>query len=114
VIRLRPHAVQVRYEAPAEQLADDAVPAVTEVTQAQAFAPAPAPPPRRTVVQPQIPVAAATRPASPRAAYIRAAAVAALPRTAFQVGAQVRTGNAPVVVQLGAFSTEANAERAWQ
>ena len=115
VVRLRPHAVQVRYAAPAEQLADDAAPAVAETVQAPAFEPAPAPAPRRTFVQPRVPVAAAApRPAPHRAAFIRAAAITPLPRATFNIGGQVRPGNAPVVVQLGAFTSEANAERAWQ
>jgi D-alanyl-D-alanine carboxypeptidase len=114
VVRLRPHAVQVRYDAPAEQLADDAAPAVAESAQAPAFQPSPVPSPRRTFVQPSVPVAAATRPAPHRAAYIRAAAITPLPRATFNIGGQVRDGNAPVVVQLGAFTSEANAERAWQ
>jgi tetratricopeptide (TPR) repeat protein len=92
VIRVRPHAVEVRSTAPIEQFAADAAPAA-EVPVVQPRAPAPAP---------------------RRAAFIRAAAISALPRAAFQVGEGVRSGPAPVVVQLGAFSNEANAERAWQ
>jgi Flp pilus assembly protein TadD len=111
VIRLRPNAVQVRYQAPVEQLADDAAP-VAAVAEDPVFQPAPAP--RRTFVQPRVPVAATARPMPRRAAFIRAAATSPLPRTTFQVGGEVRSGNAPVVVQLGAFSNEANAERAWQ
>jgi D-alanyl-D-alanine carboxypeptidase len=92
VVRVRPHAVEVRSTAPIEQFAADAAPAA-EVPVVQPRAPAPAP---------------------RRAAFIRAAAISALPRAAFQVGEGVRSGPAPVVVQLGAFSNEANAERAWQ
>ncbi len=120
VVRVRPNAVQVRYQAPAEELADDAAPVPAVADEAPAFQagpiPAPAPAPRRTFVQPRVPVAAAPAPVVPRrAAYIRAAAVTPLPRRSFeQVDGQVRSGNAPVVVQLGAFSNEANAERAWQ
>lgn len=116
VVRLRPHAVQVRQVAQAEQLADDAAPAVPAVSEAPAFQPAPAPAPRRIFVQPRTPVAAATAPAprSRRAAFIRAAAITPLPRASFRTGAEVRSGNAPVVVQLGSFRSEANAERAWQ
>ena len=47
---------------------------------------------------------------------VRAASVT-LPRPAFQRAApqaDVRRGNSPFVVQLGAFSNEGNAERAWQ
>jgi Flp pilus assembly protein TadD len=117
VVRLRPHAVQVRYEAPAEQLADDAAPATPAIAEAPAFQAVPAPAPRRTFVQPRVPVAAAA-PAAParprRAAYIRAAAIAPLPRSPFHIGQEVRSGSAPVVVQLGSFRSEANAERAWQ
>ena len=95
VVRVRPHAVEVRSPAPVEQFAADAAPAA-EVAEAP-------------VVQPRAPA-----PAPRRAAFIRAAAITALPRAAFQVGEGVRSGPAPVVVQLGAFSNEANAERAWQ
>ncbi len=116
VVRSRPNAVQVRYGALPEQVADDAVapaPAV-EGFDAPAFQPTPAPSPRRTFVQPRVPVASAT-PATPRrAAFIRAAAASPLPRAAFRTNSEVRSGNAPVVVQIGAFSNEANAERAWQ
>jgi Flp pilus assembly protein TadD len=50
----------------------------------------------------------------PRRELIRAAAVAPVQAPAFQrARPTVRSGNAPVVVQLGAFSNEANAERAW-
>ncbi|MEA3045825.1 MAG: hypothetical protein QOJ53_157 [Sphingomonadales bacterium] len=57
----------------------------------------------------------AAPPAPARTAAIRATFSAPLPAAPFQrarAGA-VRSGNAPVVVQLGAFSNEANAERAW-
>jgi hypothetical protein len=119
VVRVRPHAVQVRYTAPVEQLADDAGQAAPEAVQfaepqeAPAFQPesvqAPAPVVRRTFVQPR-----AAPPAPRRAAFIRAAAISALPRTVFQIGDGVRSGPAPVVVQLGAFSNDVNAERGWQ
>ena len=56
----------------------------------------------------------APRLAPRRAAYVRAAATAPLPRPILARRRAVRSGNAPVVVQLGAFSSEANAERAWQ
>ena len=58
---------------------------------------------------------AGRRPRSGRAAPRRSSApppVAAAPRRS-PAPRPVRSGNAPVVVQLGAFSNEANAERAW-
>ncbi len=113
VVRVRPHAVAVRYAAPVEQLADDAVQAAPEQADVPAFVPqeAPAPVARPTFIQPR---ATSPAPAPRRAAFIRAAAITALPRRAFEVGNGVRSGPAPVVVQLGAFSSDANAERAWQ
>lgn len=117
VVRVRPHAVQVHYAAPVEQLADDAVQAapeavpVAEAQEAPVFQPEPARAPvaRHFVVRPR-----AAAPAPRRAAFIRAAAITALPRSTFQIGDGVRSGPAPVVVQLGSFSNEGNAERAWQ
>lgn len=53
---------------------------------------------------------------SPEPALIRAAAVTRVPVSAFQRArpqVAIANGSAPVVVQLGAFSNEANAERAW-
>ena len=119
VIHLRPHAGQVRYDAPVEQLADDAVAVPAEVAAVPDAQPMPAPAPtpavERSFAGPRLPVAAASSPPiARRAAYIRAAAISALPRTNFNIGANVRSGDAPVVVQLGAFSNDANAERAWQ
>jgi Flp pilus assembly protein TadD len=97
-------AVPASFAAPAEQLADDAAPVTT------ADVPFVAPAPRRIVVQPR----ASAAPALPRrAAFIRAAAASPLPRAMFP-HPDVHSGNAPVVVQIGAFSNEANAERAWQ
>jgi len=76
---------------------------------------APVLPPRDTQVGY---VAAARSLAQPRPAAVRTIARAPLPAPLFQRArprlAAIRSGNAPVVVQLGAFSTEANAERAWQ
>jgi cell division septation protein DedD len=58
--------------------------------------------------------AAARTLVQPRAPVIRAAAAAPTPAPLFQRALPVvRSGDAPVVVQLGAFSNEANAERAW-
>jgi hypothetical protein len=118
VVRLRPHAVAVRQQAPVEQLADDAELAVAAAaeTRAPAFqhAPAPASAPRAAFVAPRVPVASAAPPRARRAAYIRAAATSPLPRASFRVGAEVESGSAPVVVQLGSFRSEANAERGWQ
>jgi Flp pilus assembly protein TadD len=108
VVRVRPHAVEVRYTQPVGQAADDGTPVATEVAEAPVFQPQAAQAARQNF----IPRTAA--PAPRRAAFIRAAAVTALPRAAFQVGEGVRSGPAPVVVQLGSFSNEANAERAWQ
>lgn len=48
----------------------------------------------------------------PRRSAARSAAAPA-PAPFFRRAAPVRSGNAPVVVQLGAFSNEANAENAW-
>lgn len=113
VVRLRPHAMQVRAEAPAEQLIDDsALAEVAAEEEAPAFQPTEAPHP--AYVAPRVPVASAAPPRARRAAYIRAAAIAPLPRASFTIGEQVRSGNAPVVVQLGAFRSEANAERGWE
>jgi Flp pilus assembly protein TadD len=53
---------------------------------------------------------------APEPALIRAAAVTRVPAPAFQrerPRVSIRDGQAPVVVQLGAFSNEGNAERAW-
>jgi Flp pilus assembly protein TadD len=77
---------------------------------AQAEAPAPAP-----ARAPQVQYQAAARSlVMPRRELIRAAAAATTPAPLFQRARPVvRAGNAPVVVQLGAFSNEANAERAW-
>lgn len=113
VVRVRPHAMQVNYSAPVEQLADDAALAeVAAAEEAPAFRAEPAP--RPAFVAPRVPVASAAPPRARRAAYIRAAAIAPLPRSTFRIGEQVRSGAAPVVVQLGAFRSEANAERGWQ
>jgi Flp pilus assembly protein TadD len=106
VVRVRPHAVEVRNTAPVEQFAENTMPAA-EIADGPVSQPAPAA--RQSFVPTR-----ATAPAPRRAAFIRAAAISALPRAAFQVGDGVRSGPAPVVVQLGAFSNEANAERAWQ
>ena len=116
VVRVRPHMVAVRPSAPVEQLADDAELAVAAAaeTSVPAFQPAPAPEPRRTFATPRVPPPSAAPPRARRAAFIRAAAVSPLPRSSFRIGEDVRPGNAPVVVQLGAFRSEANAERGWQ
>jgi Flp pilus assembly protein TadD len=53
---------------------------------------------------------------APEPALIRAAAFNRVPVPAFQRArprVSIENGSAPVVVQLGAFSNEANAERAW-
>ena len=53
---------------------------------------------------------------APDPVLIRAAAVNRVPVSAFQRArpqVAIANGNAPIVVQIGAFSNEANAERAW-
>jgi Flp pilus assembly protein TadD len=53
---------------------------------------------------------------APEPALIRAAAVTRVPAPVFHRArpqVSIRSGSAPIVVQLGAFSNEANAERAW-
>jgi Flp pilus assembly protein TadD len=53
---------------------------------------------------------------APEPALIRAAALNRVPVPAFQRArpqVAIENGSAPIVVQLGAFSNEANAERAW-
>jgi Flp pilus assembly protein TadD len=73
------------------------------------------PSPARQEVQVRY-AAAARSLVEPRPGVIRASAATPLPAPAFRRArpvAAVRAGNAPVVVQLGAFSNEANAERAW-
>ena len=53
---------------------------------------------------------------APEPALIRAAAVTRVPAPVFHRArpqVSIRNGSAPIVVQLGAFSNEANAERAW-
>lgn len=100
-----PAAVEVRYDMPAISNEDGPAPEAPILPPYEAPAPASAA---------SRPVAAVRAPAAPRrAAYIRAAARAPLPRPILDRPRAVRSGNAPVVVQLGAFSSEANAERAW-
>ncbi|HEV2816732.1 MAG TPA: SPOR domain-containing protein [Allosphingosinicella sp.] len=87
------------YQAPVEVPIEDAAPPA-----------APAPEVRAQYA------AAAQSLVRPEPALIRAAAVTRVPATPFQRARpqlSVRHGSAPVVVQLGAFSNEANAERAW-
>jgi len=73
----------------------------------------PAPPPPAVRVQ----YASAARSlVAPEPALIRAAAVNRVPVATFQRArpqVSIASGSAPVVVQLGAFSNEHNAERAW-
>jgi len=90
------------YRAPTE--------APVESAGAPAEPPAPAPEVRAQYA------AAARSLVTPEPALIRAGAVARVPAPIFQRArpqVTVRNGTAPVVVQLGAFSNEANAERAW-
>ncbi|MGZ8350737.1 MAG: SPOR domain-containing protein, partial [Allosphingosinicella sp.] len=58
--------------------------------------------------------AAARSLVTPQAPLIRASGVARVPAPVFQRARPVARGSAPIVVQLGAFSNEGNAERAWQ
>ncbi|MEA3030169.1 MAG: hypothetical protein QOG13_1494 [Sphingomonadales bacterium] len=54
---------------------------------------------------------------APEPALIRAAAITRVPAPIFQRARpriEIAHGSAPIVVQLGAFSNEGNAERAWQ
>jgi Flp pilus assembly protein TadD len=100
---------------------------------AEAPAPAPAPAPARHIAVAQAAVQVAPVPApvssevharyaaaarelvTPRAPFIRASVVSPTVTPLFQrARAEIRSGNAPIVVQLGAFSSEANAEHAWQ
>jgi len=87
-------------------------PVEAPVESAEAPAEPPAPPPE---VRAQY-AAAARSLVTPEPALIRAAGVTRVPAPIFQRArpqVSVRNGTAPVVVQLGAFSNEANAERAW-
>jgi Flp pilus assembly protein TadD len=81
--------------------------------EASATSTEPAAPPPEVRVQ----YAAAARSlVAPEPALIRAAAVTRVPAPLFHRArpqVSIREGSAPVVVQLGAFSNEANAERAW-
>jgi hypothetical protein len=73
----------------------------------------PAPPPPEVRIQ----YASAARTlVAPDPALIRAASVNRVPVSAFQRArpqVSIENGSAPVVVQIGAFSNDANAERAW-
>jgi Flp pilus assembly protein TadD len=90
------------YQAPAE--------APVEAGQAPAEQPAPA-------SEAQVQYASAARTlTAPEPNLIRAAATTRVPAPAFhreRPRVAIRDGQAPVVVQLGAFSNERNAERAW-
>ena len=73
----------------------------------------PAPPPPEVRVQY---ASAAHNLVTPEPALIRASAVTRVPVSPFQRArpqVSIANGSAPVVVQLGAFSNDANAERAW-
>jgi Flp pilus assembly protein TadD len=97
-------AVEVHYATPAVSSQDGPAPDALVLPPFEA--------PARPVAEAS-PRNVAPRAAPRRAAYIRAAASAPLPAPIVPRQRAVRSGNAPVVVQLGAFSTEANAERAW-
>lgn len=103
-----PVAVQASAPVPAAPAPLAELAAVVEQTPDEP-APAPEPAPARyvaaarTLVEPQAPLirAESGAPRTPPPAFRRARPV------------EVARGNQPVVVQLGAFSVEANAERAW-
>jgi len=84
---------------------------LADVAEAIATAPeAPAAP----ALEEQVRYAAAARSlVTPQAPLIRASGVARVPAPVFQRARPVARGSAPIVVQLGAFSNEGNAERAW-
>jgi len=114
-----PAPIQVAEAAPAEAPAfwvptAQAYQAPVEAPVETAEAPSAPPPPAPEV---QVQYAAAARSLSaPEPTLIRAAAVTRVPAPAFHRArpqVSIRSGAAPVVVQLGAFSNEANAERAW-
>ena len=80
------------------------------------YLPASEAPPARSEEEVQFAAAARTL-SRPNPAVVRTASVTLPPPPAFQrqaPGAGVRRGTSRFVVQLGAFSNEANAERAWQ
>jgi cell division septation protein DedD len=100
------NAVEVRYDMPAISGQDGPAPDSPILPPFEA--------PARPAPESRPAAAAARAPAVPRrAAFIRAAARAPLPRPIIERQRPVRAGNAPIVVQIGAFRTEANAERAW-
>lgn len=79
------------------------------------YLPPPAPEPERSPVEMRYAAAVRTL-TRPEPAVVRAAAVSLPPAPAFRRAAprpEVRAGDGRFVVQLGAFSNEANAERAW-
>lgn len=103
------------YETAAAPEAPAPAPVVVAAVQQAPEAPAPAPEPVPAPVQASYTAAARTL-VQPQAPLIRAEAGAArTPPPAFHRArtADVARGNQPVVVQLGAFSNEGNAERAW-
>ncbi|HEV7659517.1 MAG TPA: tetratricopeptide repeat protein [Allosphingosinicella sp.] len=100
------NVAEVRYDMPAISSQDGTAPESPVLPPFEA--------PRRSAPESRPVAAAARAPAVPRrAAFIRAAARAPLPRPIIERQRPVRAGNAPIVVQIGAFSSEANAERAW-
>ena len=104
-----PFAVEARYDiAP---ISSDDGPAAEAPILPAFEAPARPAPLSRPVAAARAPARAPSTPR--RSAYVRAAASAPLPRPILERPRAIRAGNAPVVVQLGAFRTEANAERAW-
>ena len=92
------------------------VPAPASEENRPSYLPAPAAPPVRTEEEVRY-AAAAEAITRPDPAIVRTASVAMPARPAFSrqaPPANVRDGNSRFVVQLGAFSNEGNAERAWQ
>jgi Flp pilus assembly protein TadD len=114
-----PAPVQVAEASPAEAPAfwvptaqSYQAPAEVPVETAGASAEPPAPPPEVRVQY----ASAARSLVAPEPALIRAPAVTRVPAPVFHRArprVSIRNGSARIVVQLGAFSNEANAERAW-
>jgi Flp pilus assembly protein TadD len=99
---------------PAEPAAEAPAPARHIAVAQAAVQVAPVPAPVSSEVHARY-AAAARELVTPRAPFIRASVVSPTVTPLFQrARAEIRSGNAPIVVQLGAFSSEANAEHAWQ
>lgn len=108
----------------------EAAPAPASVQVAEASVPQSTPAPSYYTPAPEVPLAppseqevrfaaAAQTLTQPEPAVVRTAAVSLPPAPVFErerpsAAAEIRSGNSRFVVQLGAFSTQQNAERAWQ